>query len=48
MFEIDGGVKVDNIVEIVKVGVDIFVVGLVVFGKLDVDGGYCGIVGVLC
>lgn len=29
--EIDGGVKVDNIGEIVVVGVDIFVVGLVIF-----------------
>lgn len=34
-FEVDGGVKVSNIGEIVVVGVDMFVVGLVIFGQLD-------------
>lgn len=34
-FEVDGGVKVDNIVDIVEVGVDIFVVGFVIFDQLD-------------
>lgn len=33
--EIDGGVNVKNICEIVVVGVDIFVVGLVIFNVLD-------------
>lgn len=44
LFEVDGGVKVDNIVEIVVVGVDMFVVGLVIFGKFD----YCKVIDEMC
>ncbi|MDR3384403.1 ribulose-phosphate 3-epimerase [Cupriavidus basilensis] len=38
--EIDGGVKGDNIAEIVRAGADTFVAGSAVFGAPDPDGGY--------
>lgn len=39
LLEIDGGVKVDNIAEIVAAGADVCVAGAV-FGAPDADGGY--------
>jgi ribulose-phosphate 3-epimerase len=41
--EVDGGVKVDNIAEIVRAGADTCVAGSAVFGAPDADGGYQGI-----
>jgi ribulose-phosphate 3-epimerase len=41
--EVDGGVKVDNIAEIVRAGADTCVAGSAVFGAPDADGGYHGI-----
>jgi ribulose-phosphate 3-epimerase len=41
--EVDGGVKVDNIAEIVRAGADTCVAGSAVFGSPDVDGGYRGV-----
>ncbi len=41
--EVDGGVKTDNIAEIVNAGADTCVAGSAVFGAPDVDGGYHGI-----
>ncbi len=38
--EVDGGVKVDNIAEIVAAGADTLVAGRAVFGAPDNDGGY--------
>jgi ribulose-phosphate 3-epimerase len=38
--EVDGGVKVDNIGEIVAAGADTLVAGSAVFGAPDSDGGY--------
>ena len=38
--EVDGGVKVDNIGEIVAAGADTCVAGSAVFGAPDADGGY--------
>ena len=38
--EVDGGVKLDNIAEIVRAGADILVAGSAVFGAPDNDGGY--------
>jgi len=38
--EVDGGVKVDNIAEIVAAGADTLVAGSAVFGAPDSDGGY--------
>ena len=38
--ELDGGVKVDNIGEIVAAGADTLVAGSAVFGAPDNDGGY--------
>ena len=38
--EVDGGVKVDNIAEIVTAGADTLVAGSAVFGAPDNDGGY--------
>jgi ribulose-phosphate 3-epimerase len=38
--EVDGGVKVDNIADIVRAGADTCVAGSAVFGAPDVDGGY--------
>jgi len=37
---VDGGVKVDNIAEIVAAGADTLVAGSAVFGAPDNDGGY--------
>ena len=41
--EVDGGVKTDNIAEIVQAGADTCVAGSAVFGAPDADGGYHGI-----
>jgi ribulose-phosphate 3-epimerase len=41
--EVDGGVKVDNIAEIVAAGADTLVAGSAVFGAPDADGGYRGV-----
>ncbi|HEX5784083.1 MAG TPA: ribulose-phosphate 3-epimerase [Burkholderiaceae bacterium] len=41
--EVDGGVKVDNIAEIVRAGADTCVAGSAVFGAPDADGGYRGV-----
>ncbi len=41
--EVDGGVKVDNIAEIVRAGADTCVAGSAVFGSPDVGGGYQGV-----
>jgi ribulose-phosphate 3-epimerase len=38
--EVDGGVKSDNIAEIVRAGADTCVAGSAVFGAPDTDGGY--------
>ena len=38
--QVDGGVKVDNIREIVRAGADTCVAGSAVFGAPDADGGY--------
>lgn len=38
--EVDGGVKVDNIGQIVRAGADTCVAGSAVFGSPDPDGGY--------
>ena len=38
--QVDGGVKVDNIHEIVRAGADTCVAGSAVFGAPDADGGY--------
>jgi ribulose-phosphate 3-epimerase len=38
--EVDGGVKIDNIGEIVLAGADTCVAGSAVFGAPDADGGY--------
>ncbi len=40
LLEVDGGVKVDNIAEIVAAGADVCVAGSAVFGAPDADGGY--------
>ena len=41
--EVDGGVKTDNIREIVQAGADTCVAGSAVFGAKDADGGYKGV-----
>ncbi|MDD2926339.1 ribulose-phosphate 3-epimerase [Rhodoferax sp.] len=41
--EVDGGVKTDNIHEIVQAGADTCVAGSAVFGAPDADGGYRGV-----
>ena len=41
--EVDGGVKIDNIAEIVRAGADTCVAGSAVFGAPDADGGYRGV-----
>ncbi|MBV5298698.1 MAG: ribulose-phosphate 3-epimerase [Rhodoferax sp.] len=41
--EVDGGVKTDNIREIVQAGADTCVAGSAVFGCKDADGGYKGV-----
>ena len=38
--EVDGGVKLDNIAQIVRAGADTLVAGSAVFGAPDNDGGY--------
>ena len=38
--EVDGGVKIDNIAQIVAAGADTCVAGSAVFGAPDADGGY--------
>ena len=38
--EVDGGVRIDNIAEIVRAGADTCVAGSAVFGAPDADGGY--------
>ena len=43
LLEVDGGVKTDNIAEIVAAGADVCVAGSAVFGAPDADGGYCGV-----
>ena len=40
LLEVDGGVKVDNIQEIVSAGADVCVAGSAVFSAPDADGGY--------
>ena len=42
--EVDGGVKIDNIAEIVRAGADTCVAGSAVFGAPDADGGYRGVI----
>jgi len=37
---VDGGVKIDNIGQIVAAGADTCVAGSAVFGAPDADGGY--------
>lgn len=41
--EVDGGVKTDNIAQIVAAGADTCVAGSAVFGAPDADGGYRGV-----
>ncbi|MBP6853725.1 MAG: ribulose-phosphate 3-epimerase [Rhodoferax sp.] len=41
--EVDGGVKTDNISQIVCAGADTCVAGSAVFGAPDADGGYAGV-----
>ncbi len=43
LLEVDGGVKTDNIAEIVSAGADVCVAGSAVFGAPDADGGYRGV-----
>ena len=43
--EVDGGVKVDNIAEIVAAGADTLVAGSAVFGAPDNNGGYTTVMG---
>jgi ribulose-phosphate 3-epimerase len=43
--EVDGGVKIDNIQQIVRAGADTCVAGSAVFGAPDADGGYAGVIG---
>jgi ribulose-phosphate 3-epimerase len=45
--EVDGGVKVDNIAEIVRAGADTCVAGSAVFGAPDNDGGYRNVMNAL-
>ncbi|MBM3387464.1 MAG: ribulose-phosphate 3-epimerase [Betaproteobacteria bacterium] len=45
--EVDGGVKVDNIGEIVAAGADTLVAGSAVFGAPDSDGAYTTVMGQL-
>ncbi len=41
--EVDGGVKLDNIADIVRAGADTCVAGSAVFGAPDADAGYHGV-----
>jgi len=43
LIEIDGGVKTDNIGEIARAGVDVFVAGSAIFGAPDAAGDYTGV-----
>ena len=43
VLEVDGGVKTDNIAQIVAAGADTCVAGSAVFGAPDTDGGYRGV-----
>nr|MBA2412642.1 ribulose-phosphate 3-epimerase [Burkholderiaceae bacterium] len=43
LIEIDGGVKAENISDIARAGVDVFVAGSAVFGTPDAGGGYGGV-----
>jgi ribulose-phosphate 3-epimerase len=43
VLEVDGGVKIDNIAQIVAAGADTCVAGSAVFGAPDADGGYRGV-----
>ncbi|MDQ3189886.1 MAG: ribulose-phosphate 3-epimerase [Pseudomonadota bacterium] len=43
LIEIDGGVKAENISDIARAGVDVFVAGTAVFGTPDAGGGYGGV-----
>jgi ribulose-phosphate 3-epimerase len=43
VLEVDGGVKTDNIAQIVAAGADTCVAGSAVFGAPDPDGGYRGV-----
>ena len=45
--EVDGGVKVDNIAQIVAAGADTLVAGSAVFGAPDLGGGYRGVMNAL-
>ena len=45
--EVDGGVKLDNIGQIVEAGADICVAGSAVFGAPDAGGGYHGVMSAL-
>jgi ribulose-phosphate 3-epimerase len=45
--EVDGGVKLDNIGEIVQAGADICVAGSAIFGAADASGGYHGVMSAL-
>ena len=45
--EVDGGVKTDNIQQIVRAGADTCVAGSAVFGAPDAGGGYAGVMGEL-
>ena len=45
--EVDGGVKVDNIADIVAAGADTLVAGSAVFGAPDNDGGYRNVMNAL-
>ena len=47
LLEVDGGVKVDNIAEIVAAGADTLVAGSAVFGAPDNNGGYTTVMGQL-
>jgi len=42
--EVDGGVKVDNIADIVAAGADTLVAGSAVFGAPDNNGGYTTVI----
>jgi ribulose-phosphate 3-epimerase len=43
LLEVDGGVKTDNIADVVAAGADVCVAGSAVFGAPDADGGYRGV-----
>jgi ribulose-phosphate 3-epimerase len=43
LLEVDGGVKTENIAEIVAAGADVCVAGSAVFGAPDADGGYSSV-----